>query len=251
MMMDTTLSQFNDSASVIRTGVAILCVALSYLVFAPLAFAQEDPATVDDRIQIKLTESAKAQVVGDQDGLPNVVPQGQTGIADLDQMAQQFEVERMERVFRPAGKHELRHVEWGLDRWYNVYFQADVDPETVAQSYLGSAMVEAGSPVYEKAKTVLDETPDWVDEGDEGGEKSAEERADEEPSFIPNDPEYSTQWHYDNTSNNPGTPGADIDLPGHARRRHRPAGGSQHRNGRFGRCRLGGRRGAGPRPSGL
>jgi hypothetical protein len=167
---------------------------------------------MDGKIQVKLTESAKAQFAGAEDGLPRVVPQGQTGIAALDQRAQQFGVERMERVFRPAGKHEPRHVEWGLDRWYTVHYGADVEPSAVAESYLESPAIEAGSPVYKKAKTVLDETPDWVDEGGERS-ASANRRADEEPSYIPNDPEYSEQWHYNNTEDNIGTPDADIDLP--------------------------------------
>jgi len=212
-MMDT-LSQ-SDTSSVVRTWSTILCFALSYLVFAPAVLAQEDAATVDGKIQIKLTESAKAQMMGEEGVLPNTVPQAQTGLRALDQLAQQYSVEQMERVFRPAGKHEARHVEWGLDRWYTIHYEGTTNPETVATSYLNTAAVESGSPVYEKAKTVLDETPSWVDdEGPEEASASASRRpGDRGQSFVPNDPEYESQWHYNNTASNPGTPDADINLP--------------------------------------
>lgn len=208
--MGITLSWYSPF-SVVRYGTAILFGVLWYLVFASPASAQEEAITVDNRIQVKLTESAKAQLIGAKEGLPKAMPQGRTGLQALDQMAQQFQVERMERIFRPAGKHESRHVKWGLDRWYTIHFRANVNPRAVARSYLESSTIESSSPVYEKAKTVLDEIPDWVDDGDESG-TPGEERSDEEPSFVPNDPDYSAQWHYENTSDNPGTPGADIDL---------------------------------------
>jgi hypothetical protein len=49
MMMNTDLSQ-SDTSSVVRTWTTVLCVALSYLVFSPLAFAQEDGETMDGKI---------------------------------------------------------------------------------------------------------------------------------------------------------------------------------------------------------
>ena len=191
--------------------VAVLCLTASS------AFAQEDAETVDGKIQVKLTEQAKSQVAGQEGALPETISQARTGIQSLDQLAQRFGVERMERVFRPAGKHEARHVKWGLDRWYVVHYEGDAAPENVARSYLSSASVEAGSPVYEKAKTVLDETPSWVNDDEPEQEEQATVRRsqpDEGQSFIPNDPGYGSQWHYNNTSDNPGTPGADINLPG-------------------------------------
>ncbi len=194
---------------------SILGVMLAFFAFSPFASAQQSPETVDGKIHIKLTESGKAQVAGEGNQLPNAVPKAQTGVPELNQVARRYGVKRMERVFRPAGKHEARHVEWGLDRWYTVKYDGSADPATVASAYLNTAQVEAGSPVYKKKKAVLTETPSWVDDEDSGEESASESRrtADKEQSFVPNDPEYGSQWHYNNTVSNPGTPDADINLP--------------------------------------
>jgi len=179
------------------------------------AFAQEDPATLDGKIQVKLTEQAKTDLLGQEDGLPQVLTETQrTGVAALDQLAQQYNVERMERVFRPAGKHEPRHVEWGLDRWYILNYESDADPETVASDYLtAEAEIESASPMYEKAKSVLQQQDPGDDDDEDAAERRAEREAQIERNAIPDDPEYSTQWHYNNTPDNVGETDADINLP--------------------------------------
>lgn len=167
---------------------------------ASAAFAQEKPATVDSLVQVKLTESAKTQFVGADGALPKVVSQARTGVQTLDQLARQYDVNRMERVFRPAGKHEPRHVRAGLDRWYTIHYQSDVTSETVAKSYLNSSSVEASSPVYKI--DLQTNRPSSTPVGEENATQNS----------IPNDPRYEDQWHYNNTSSNVGTPDADIDL---------------------------------------
>jgi len=180
------------------TGIA-LGTLFSLLLFAVwgagTALGQEQ-AAVGDRVQVKLTPTGKAQFVGEDGALPTSVSNARTGVSALDQVAQTHGVTQMERVFRPAGKHEPRHVEWGLDRWYTVQYQSDAAPETVARDYLDVPQVAAASPVYEKKMTEIRTSP-----------------PDEEPSYVPDDPEYDQQWHYNNTGQTGGTPDADIDLP--------------------------------------
>jgi hypothetical protein len=156
---------------------------------------------VDGKIHVKLTESAKAQVAGEEGALPQTVSQAQTGIQALDQLAQQFSVERMERVFRPAGKYEPRRVEAGLDRWYTVHYDAEQEAESVVRAYQSAeGQIQEVSLSYDRELVSTNGA-------------SAQGAADEEQNFIPDDPEYDSQWHYNNTESNVGTADADIDLP--------------------------------------
>lgn len=193
-MMQVTKSVFQGLRG---HGAFVLTTLFAFFLFSSTAFAQSEPAVKEDLVQVKLTESAKAAFVGQQGALPEAVSNARTGIAALDQIAEQFDVVRMERVFRPAGQHEARHVEWGLDRWYMVEFQADAAPASVAEAYLATAEVAEGSPVYEKALHRIKNT----------------RASDDSPEAIPNDPRYDDQWHYDNTGQTGGTPDADINLP--------------------------------------
>ena len=124
----------------------------------------------------------------------------------------------MERVFRPAGKFEARHRQWGLDRWYRIEVAPRSDLESVARAYLANAAIEAASPEYEKSlhgkptfdvSTLMGPT-----------REAAAYNRNPAPPFIPDDPRYGEQWHYDNTgqTNIPGqgetgTVGVDINLP--------------------------------------
>jgi hypothetical protein len=191
----TSRGRYHVFLSAVSTVVALLLLTVSS------AFAQEEPAVVENQVYVKIAESARAQFnLGPNNTMPKSLSNAITGITAVDNVAQEYGAQRMERVFRPAGKHEPRHVEWGLDRWYVVQYQADVAPKTVAQSYLNAAGIESSSPVYEKALHVLDKTP-------------MQRANDEGPDAIPNDPRYSDQWHYDNTGQTGGTPDADINLP--------------------------------------
>jgi hypothetical protein len=186
-------------SSILRSAEGALGTLFAFLLFAVfgggIAFGQGQTA-VGDRVQIKLTPTGKAQFVGEEGALPTSVSNARTGVSALDQVAQAHGVTQMERVFRPAGKHEPRHVEWGLDRWYTVQYQSDAAPEAVARDYLDVPQVAAASPVYKKKMTEIRKSP-----------------PDEEPSYVPDDPEYDQQWHYNNTGQTGGTPDADIDLP--------------------------------------
>ena len=140
-----------------------------------------------------------------------------SGIASVDRLHQQFNVTRMERVFRPAGKFEDRHREWGLDRWYRIEVAPRSDLESVARAYLADAAIESASPEYTKS---LHGRPTYEVSEMMGPLRAASRAEAAAPPFIPDDPRYGEQWHYDNTgqTNIPGdgeagTPGVDINLP--------------------------------------
>jgi len=159
---------------------------------------------VDGRINIKLTEQARVQLVGQDNLLPESLSQARTGIAAVDALAQEFSATRMERVVPPSGRHESAVVEAGLDRWFTVYYEADADPQEVVEAYAarGAQIARAEPDVrYEAVRSA--------------GEVTMSRRAasDQALNAIPDDPDYVQQWHYNNTSENVGTPDADINLP--------------------------------------
>jgi len=185
---------------------SVLCV-IFYFIAAYPSFAQERSAVIEGFVHVKLTESAKKQFVGAGNGLPRNVAKARTGVQTLDQLAQQYDVVRMERVFRPAGIHEARHIEWGLDRWYKLRYRTEDNPHAVAKSFAEIDGVETSSPVYK----IIPEAIPRVRDEQRRSSPSANEFAETQVSgsfAIPNDPEYDVQWHYNNTNVD-----ADINLP--------------------------------------
>ncbi|GAB3339767.1 hypothetical protein GCM10027429_26580 [Marivirga atlantica] len=84
----------------------------------------------------------------------------------------EFGAINMKRVFRPAGKYEARHQEWGLHLWYEIEFKNAADLDRVLDAYSKVADVAVAEPRYEMSLNTL--------------------------SGAPNDPQYSTQAnHYD------------------------------------------------------
>jgi len=220
-MMNATPGQ-SDIPSAVQTWSTILCFVLSYLAFAPAALAQETGReAVTGEVLIQLTETTKSQLT--QEGaLPRVLS-ADTDVSALSQLAQQFSVDRMERMVRPSGKHEDRVAQAGLDRWYVVEYDADVSADQVVSAYLSLAevvrahrnlIVRKTGPVKVEEKVSFQDASDPGDDEDEEERRTEREtRSDFYADAIPNDPEYGTQWHYDNTTDNVGTPNADINLP--------------------------------------
>ncbi|QXD14069.1 S8 family serine peptidase [Rhodocaloribacter litoris] len=149
-------------------------------------------------VTIKLNETAaQSMALGKSGGVAT------TGLASLDQLNARYQAVQMERIFRLAGKHEAKHRQYGLHRWYRVKFSAAMDPEAVAAAYALDPNVEKASPVYQK------EMHGRFVRGALPGEPAA--LLD---TFVPNDPRYAEQWHYNNTGQVEGsTPDADINLP--------------------------------------
>ena len=150
------------------------------------------------------------------DVMPSVFPgrSGEVmaaGIPSVDRLNTELQVVGMERVFRPAGIHEARHIAWGLDRWYRLTFtaSADIDIPRAMARYADDPNIEVSAPAY--AKHV---------HGVAAGPRSAsarvaaiaeEARALAETVRSPAS-RSDQQWHFHNTGQTGGTPGADINL---------------------------------------
>ena len=190
MKTSTATKPWGASASKMCLHALLLFAFTLFLTPSSFAQAPGDGEALDGVINVKLNEQASKSLAISKSGGVAL-----TGIATVDQLNSQYQVGQMERVFRPAGKFESQHQAWGLDRWYRMQYDTEASPEDVASSYLNDPSVESASPVYGKELHVLPPADD------------------EDPAVIPNDPEYETQWHYDNTGQTNGTPDADINLP--------------------------------------
>jgi hypothetical protein len=121
----------------------------------------------------------------------------QTGINSIDVLAQRYEVRSMQRVFPYAGKFEERHKRHGLHLWYEITMSEQEADKiyTVINEFNAINEIEIAEAQYEKRQiggSLLNNEPIQY--------------------FTPNDALYNQQWHYHNTGQTGGTPGADISL---------------------------------------
>ncbi len=126
------------------------------------------------------------------------------GIAELDELSRRFEVSKINQLFySPAHRSEFaqRHRDWGLHLWYEISFASKADIRDIVMAYRGlEGSVEWAEPEYKKV----------LYESVVGQDQEAPETLDR---WTPNDPYYSSQWHYNNTGQQGGTVDCDIDLP--------------------------------------
>lgn len=128
-----------------------------------------------------------------------------TGVASLDQLNRQFRVKRLSRVFPDAGRNEAKHRRYGLHLWYEVKTDKSIPVSNVLQSYRSDKHIQKAEPVYKKAvvgSAGKNFGPRIIDEAKVRGALPG----------ASNDPMLAGQWHYHNTGQTGGTPGADIDL---------------------------------------
>ncbi|TAJ04417.1 T9SS C-terminal target domain-containing protein, partial [Marinilabiliaceae bacterium JC017] len=127
-------------------------------------------------------------------GGPVIVP---TGIPQMDALNKSIQAVSMKRVFRYAGKHEAKHREFGLDLWYELEYHSSQELATIKKQYQNLDAIEIAEEIC-----VAGFTDEVV------------KKKEIHPAAITgtNDPEFGEQWHYENTGQHEGTPGADISL---------------------------------------
>ena len=187
-------------------GPALSALAFAFLLTASIASAQapglSPPASAAQvqkaagQIHIKLTPTAQQAVA-----LRTANGATLTSVPALDALNARFDVASMKRLFRPAGKHEARHVAWGLDRWYVVELGGPRDADVAVAAYGQSPAVELAERTH--AKQLHGERVELTE---------AMLRTLDGP---PDDPLYPLQWHYDNdgTISDFAIEDADIDAP--------------------------------------
>jgi len=196
---------------IIKLSILILLLSLSGIISAMEAevrfgerpfidiYEVPDEAMEEGRIWIKFREEYTrhlddSELERDMDN--NIL----FGISGIDALNRQYEVRTVRRVTdSPALKNEYewRHRLWGFHLWYDLRFNSKEDIREIVVAYRSLAdIISWAEPEYKK------------------------ELYDSEFTFqnysalrwTPNDPRLDEQWHYNNTGQEEGTPGADISL---------------------------------------
>ncbi|MGC1242889.1 MAG: S8 family serine peptidase, partial [Chryseosolibacter sp.] len=183
-----------------------LATILVFTFFQHKALAQQEspPKPKEGVIRIKVTEAFAAQLEGNafrKAATGEVI----TGIASLDQLSRQHKVRRMTRVFRHAGKNEERHRKHGLHLWYELEIDTGTSVSDAVKSFRSDENILKAEPVYEK---------NMYGAGNRTFSPKIIEAVPND-AILPdasNDPRLRNQWHYNNTGQTGGTPGADIRL---------------------------------------
>ncbi|MBN2484436.1 MAG: S8 family serine peptidase, partial [Bacteroidales bacterium] len=119
-----------------------------------------------------------------------------TGMATVDKVLTKYKGTELKRLYRPAGKFEARHQKYGLHLWYELKIG-----KTDLKSYSTCIKeLKALSEVSVSEARLDKQLYSIKTEGKPG------------LNWIPNDPRLNEQWHYWNTGQTGGRPGADIRL---------------------------------------
>lgn len=135
-----------------------------------------------------------------------------TGHTALDVLNLTFSVESYKPLFKSlyetnskASQYQDRHKAWGFHLWYELTMDSRADVAEAVRRFSALADIEVAEPEYKK-QLVADD-PDFNKKLLEAGQKE-----NTSSRWTPNDPQYGNQWHYNNTGQQSGTPGADIKL---------------------------------------
>jgi len=147
-----------------------------------------------NKIRIKINpdyqEMLSEQVQKNKEGLDII------GIENVDKLSLNHNVKIVKKPFEVIlnnKKYEGRHKAWGFHLWYELEFKDEQNIVELIKQYCEFEEIAFAEPVFKKQ--LIDDSP-----------------ITERVKWIPNDPMFSQQWHYHNTGQQSGTPGADIDL---------------------------------------
>lgn len=125
-------------------------------------------------------------------------------IPALDELNQSLQIREIIPLFVNPGlpnKFASRHQQWGLDLWFDLRFESTQDIRSLVMAYRQlKDIVTWAEPEYKKTLSGS-VTPITA------------EQLSELSRWTPSDPQYGSQWHYNNTGQTEGTVDADIDLP--------------------------------------
>ncbi len=120
------------------------------------------------------------------------------GIDEIDKLNKKFKAQKFESVFGSSSlKNNFtdRHKLWGFHLWYRLEFDKNADIKKLVGEYSNLSEIEIAEPEYKKVLI------------DGSKIKNADNSR-----WTPDDPQYSLQWHYNNTGQSGGTVDCDIDL---------------------------------------
>ncbi|MDD2331429.1 MAG: S8 family serine peptidase, partial [Candidatus Cloacimonetes bacterium] len=159
-----------------------------------------DSAIETGRIKIKLD----AKLLSYVQSLPIVEGKLTSfGLPALDDLNQLYKIKEITQLFySPALSKSFswRHSEWGFPLWFELRFEPTASLRDMVMAYRElKDLVQWAEPEYKKRLVADNASAIRLDPNDQS-------------RWSSNDPMLSNQWHYNNTGQNSGTPGADIRL---------------------------------------
>lgn len=163
------------------------------------------------RLKIKI-KSGIENIVPSQDYLAGENGFAETGHIELDRLNRDFGVKSIKPMFQSlyntrskSSDYIERHKAWGLQLWFELLVDEKTDIIAAVKQFGALEDIEIAEPEYRKRLVIADPAMN-----------ASEPVRLPEPASVtdwaPNDPQYSSQWHYHNTGQQSGTPGADISL---------------------------------------
>jgi len=135
-----------------------------------------------------------------------------TGRKELDTLNKQLNALAYQALFgglsqSKSGREAFteKHQAWGFHQWFEVILDDKTDVIEAVKRYAKLADVETAEPVYQKTLISSDLISEISDpKGNNSNGRSS--------AWVPDDLQYTSQWHYKNTGQQNGTPGSDISL---------------------------------------
>ena len=188
---------------------------------ATIAFRERPPIDLDQvsseayepgKLLIKISPGLRDIIVP---GILHAGPEGYvvSGIPSIDSANSAFGVRSYKPWFEGlyetrsgTSKYRERHEAWGFHLWYELEVDDDVNIIEAVKRFSALDEISFAEPVY-KVRLVSDDPAMRANDPVKPNGPPSGTR------WIPSDPNYNNQWHYNNTGQQGGTPGADIDLP--------------------------------------
>lgn len=180
-----------NTVGVFRLIIQRISLLSIFLGLALTAMAQHQSPYRPGVIHVKLKKESYQQL--------NISLNGRrSGISDVDAVFESIHATSVKRIFREAGKFEKAHRAYDLHLWYEIEFNRELPSGMVVHQLKAINHFDVVEPAREYRLTEpLPEKPLPV------------QHILTDP---PNDPRFPEQWHYRNTGQTGGIPGADISL---------------------------------------
>ena len=170
----------------------------SFLFFSMMLCSSYGQDVYDGKIRVRLSPEANETMLQTNGTIRRQSVSAEKGenisigLQSVDALNKTYRARSIRRVFPYAGIHEAKQVNYGLHLWYEIDLDEHENVKEVARRYGFDNHIEIAEPVY----TV---------KGEMNGAVSL--------ASVVNDPDFKLQWHYQNTGQTGGVPGADIHLP--------------------------------------
>lgn len=150
---------------------------------------------IPNTILVKFTDEARENLNRETATLDAL-----TSISSVDILNAQFNAVEMRQLIRTDPRFAERHRRYGLDLWFEITFESDADVATLMNAYDADLSIAHVEPKYIYEIYGQQTSPTYT-----------REQVMELFSEF-DDPRLNEQWHYNNTGQTGGTPGADIKL---------------------------------------